>query len=350
VRRDLAAAALKRIIVLGAAGFFGGLAVERLRAEGLSPMRASRRRGMDLQLDAEVLASLRSVLQKGDLVLDAAGPFQQRSTALVEVAVEVGVDVIDISDSLAYATRVRDLRDRIDRAGIRVLNGCSAVSAVSAALVSLSGMTNPVRASVFLAPAARRTANPATTSSVMESFGRPIRMHRDGRLVRARGWGASRTFSWGRGQRAQRGYLTESADAVLLPEAYPTLRDVDFWVDTQVPAVNHLLSTSLGVPGAVRLARRLAPVGSMVAKWFGSTGGGFGVEVEGGDRMTASCLLWSARDSYQVAIAPATLAARAIVDGSFDPRGLVRADRQVDPNTLVAYLAGLRVDFVRTLV
>jgi hypothetical protein len=66
--------------------------------------------------------------------------------------------------------------------------------------------------------------------------------------------------------------------------------------------------------------------------------------------MTASCLLWSARDSYQVAIAPATLAARAIVDGSFDPRGLVRADRQIDPQMLVAYLAGLGVDFVRTLV
>jgi hypothetical protein len=63
--------------------------------------------------------------------------------------------------------------------------------------------------------------------------------------------------------------------------------------------------------------------------------------------MTAWCLLSSAQDSYQVAIAPAVLAARAIVDGSFVPRGLVRADQQVDATMLLADLARLGVDFVR---
>ena len=159
-------------------------------------------------------AALRSVLREGDLVLDAAGPFQQRSTALVEAATDIGVDVIDISDSLAYAARVRELRDRIDRAGIRVLNGCSAVSAVSAAMISVSGVTNPVRVSIFLAPAARRTANPATTSSLMDSLGRPIRVLSEGRLAIARGWTRSRTFSWGSDQHRRRAYLTESADAI----------------------------------------------------------------------------------------------------------------------------------------
>ena len=347
MRRDLAQDALNRIIVLGATGFFGRLAVERLRAEGLAPLTASRRGGLELLLDAEVPAALRSVLREGDLVLDAAGPFQQRSTALVEAATDIGVDVIDISDSLAYAARVRELRDRIDRAGIRVLNGCSAVSAVSAAMISVSGVTNPVRVSIFLAPAARRTANPATTSSLMDSLGRPIRVLSEGRLATRRGWTRSRTFSWRSDQHRRRGYLTESADAILLPEAWPSLREVDFWVDTQVPAVNRTLASTVGIPGAARLARRLAPVGSVVAKWFGSAAGEFGIEVEGGDGMAASCLLSSARNSYQVAIAPAILAACAIVAGSFLARGLVRADQQVDATALIDYLAGLGVDFIK---
>lgn len=347
VRRDAVAAALRRVIVLGAAGFFGRLAVERLGADGLAPLRASRSGGMDLQLDAEEPASMRSALRQGDLILDAAGPFQQRSTALIEAAVAVGVDVIDLSDSLAYAERVRELRARIDQAGIRVLNGCSAVSAVSAALVSVSGLANPVRASIFLAPAARQTANPATTSSLMASLGRLIRVRRDGQLITARGWSASRTFSWAAGQRPERGYLTESADAILLPEVWPSLREVEFWVDTQVPYLNRLLSAGIGVPGAMRVARRFAPAGSMLAKWFGSAAGGFGVELEGEDRVTASCLLSSARDSYQIAIAPAVLAMRAIVDGTFGPRGLVRADQQVDPKKLLTYLAGFGVSVLR---
>lgn len=333
--------------MLGAAGFFGRLAVERLRAEGLAPLRASRRVGMDLQLDVEEPASVRSVLRQGDLVLDAAGPFQQRSTALIEAAAEIGADLIDLSDSLAYAERVRELRERIDAAGIRVLNGCSAVSAVSAALVHETGVANPVRASVFLAPAAKQTANPATTASLMASVGRPIRVRRDGQLVTARGWSASRTFSWAAGRPPQRGYRTESADAILLPEVWPSLRGVELWVDTQVPLVNRLLSAGIRVPGAMRVARRLAPPGSMVAKWFGSASGGFGVEVEGGDGVAARCLLSSARNSYQVAIAPAVLAVRAIVAGTFGPRGLVRADQQADPKTLLTYVAGLGVDILK---
>ncbi len=341
------AAALRRVIVLGAAGFFGGLAVERLRADGLAPLRASRHGGMELTIDADQPASLRASLTQGDLVLDAAGPFQQRSTALIEAAVDIGVDVIDLSDSLAYAARVRELRAPIERAGIRVLNGCSAVSAVSAALVYVSGLANLVRASIFLAPAAKHTANPATMFSLMRSLGMPIRVRREGQLVTVRGWSASRTFFGAAGQRPQRGYLTESADAILLPEVWPSLREVEFWVDTQVLLLNRLLSTSIRVPGAVRVARRLAPAGSMVAKWFGSAAGGFGVEVEGGDRVTASCLLSSARDSYQIAIAPAVLAVRAIVAGTFDPRGLVRADQQVDPKTLLTYLAGFGVGLSR---
>ena len=289
---------------------------------------------------------MHSALRQGDVILDAAGPFQQRSTALIEAAVEIGMDVIDLSDSLAYAERVRELRSRIDLAGIRVLNGCSAVSAVSAALVSVSGVANPVRASIFLAPAAKHTANPATMSSLMGSFGRPIRVRREGQLATARGWSSSRTFRWA-GQRPQRGYLTESADAILLPEVWPSLREVEFWVDTQVPHVNRLLSAGILVPGAMRVARRLAPAGSMVAKWFGSAAGGFGVELEGEDRVTASCLLSSAHDSYQIAIVPAVLAVRAILDETFGPRGLVRADQQVNPNTLLTYLAGFGVSVLR---
>ena len=58
--------------------------------------------------------SIRSVMRAGDVVIDAAGPFHARSTALIESAIEIGFDVVDINDNLRYAESVVALQSRID--------------------------------------------------------------------------------------------------------------------------------------------------------------------------------------------------------------------------------------------
>ena len=124
----------RRIVVIGGTGLFGGAAVELLRAEGVAPLVAARRaardsgRPPDLRLDAEDPAALRAALLPGDVVLDAAGPFQERSAALVEAALDVGGDVIDLSDSLGHFLKIDALRPRIEAKGIRVLTSCSSVT------------------------------------------------------------------------------------------------------------------------------------------------------------------------------------------------------------------------------
>ncbi len=98
---------MPRVIVLGGGGFFGSVATDCLQAEGFTPVRSSRRPGVfELQVDANDAESIRSSLRPGDIVLDAAGPFQSRTTALVTAATEVGFDVVDLSDSFAYAARI----------------------------------------------------------------------------------------------------------------------------------------------------------------------------------------------------------------------------------------------------
>ena len=122
--------AVTRIIVLGSQGFFGAAAVDLLRREGERPVAGSRRPGSDLLIDAENPSSLRAALRDRDVVIDAAAPFQRRSTVLVETALAIGCDVIDISDSLEYALKVQRLAHRIDGTGTRVLTSCSSVCAV----------------------------------------------------------------------------------------------------------------------------------------------------------------------------------------------------------------------------
>jgi hypothetical protein len=62
------------------------------------------------------------------------------------------------------------------------------------------------------------------------------------------------------------------------------------------------------------------------------------------DAVTHLALVAAERAHY-ISIAPAVLAARAIVEGRFAPKGLVPAHLHVEPTALLDYMRGLGVDF-----
>ncbi|HKB07076.1 MAG TPA: saccharopine dehydrogenase NADP-binding domain-containing protein [Candidatus Polarisedimenticolia bacterium] len=338
---------MRRVVVLGGRGFFGAAAAGQMRADGLRPLIASRRAGADLRVDVDSRASLKSALRQGDIVVDAAGPFQTRTTAVIEAALETGFDVIDLSDSLRYAERVAELRLRIEAAGIRILTSCSSISTVSSLALRLSGIKEPARLSLVLRPAIRATAHRATAASLLESVGRPIRVLRDRRLVERRGWREPRSFKWPAGGRI-RAYLCESADALLLPPLCPSLKRVDFYVDARAPGLNLALALAARSEGVRRVIGALLPIGLVLCRLLGSAGGGILYEIEGSEGAVVSVGFLAPRDSYFVALAPAVLAARAMAQGRFSATGLVPPDRQVEAPELLAYLSRLGVDLVTT--
>lgn len=329
--------------MLGGTGFFGNAAVELLRAAGSEALRASRRAAADVQVDVEEPASLRAGLREGDVVIDTVGPFQERNTALVESALEIGFDVVDIADSLAYVTRLYGLRERIDASGIRVLTACSSLSAVSAAMVSLSGVEEPVRVTEVLAPATRYTANPGSGRSLLRSIGRPIRVLREGRLATETGWRDSRSFRLPSPIGAVRGYLCESPDAVTLPQVWPSVRTVTFFVDSRVPGFNAVFSLAARWRPLRELVAILQPAGLAAGRLFGSPVGCLAFEIEGTDGRVVRCALVGGERGYLTPIAPAVLAARSIAEGRFEARGLIPPDRQVEPGSLLDYLNSLGI-------
>ena len=337
---------MRRIVVLGGLGFFGNAAVELLRADGVEALRASRRAAADVRVNVEEPASLRAALQEGDVVIDTVGPFQERTTALVEAAMAIGFDVVDISDSLAYVEKVYGLKERIDGSGIRVLTACSSLSAVSAAMVRRSGVAKPVRVTEVLAPATRYTANPGSGGSLLRSVGRPICVLREGRLVRETGWGEWRTFRLPSPIGRVRGYLCESPDAVTLPEIWPSLRTVAFYVDSRAPGFNIVFSLAARWRLARRLVTALRPAGLALGRLLGARIGCLAFEIEGADGRVARSALVGGKRGYLTPIAPAVLAARAMAEGRFGPRGLVPAHRQVEPDALLDYLGSLGIEVV----
>jgi hypothetical protein len=330
---------LRRIVLLGASGIFGSAIAGALRDRGIEPHTPSH-----TQVDAESSDTLLSHLQPHDVVIDAAGPFHTRTTTLLEAAIKVRFDVIDLSDNLDYALAVQAMDERLKGAAVRVFTSCSAVSTVTAAAVLTSGIRDPVRVSVCLRPAGRRTSSPSTVASLLRSLNHPIRLLRDGRLATAAAWSRSKAFRTPGKNGAVRGYLAESADAVTLRQIWPGLRDVDFYVDTQVFALNRVIGAALHLPAGAQLLARLAPLGLPLARLAGSEGGGYIVETGDADGHVAVTALIAPRRSYMAAVLPATLAARSLAGGTEQPPGVVPPDRHTDPDELFAELAKLGID------
>lgn len=339
----------KRIVVAGGLGFFGSAAVAALRAAGESPLVASRRTGAELLLDVEDRDSIRAVLKAGDVVLDAAGPFHERSITLAEAAIEMGLDLIDLSESLDYARSILHLAPAADRAGIRLLTSCSSVSAITAATIRASGIDRPVRVRTFLAPATRDTASHATAGAVLKSLGRPIRTFRNHRLQSAMGWRESRLFELPPPFGSRRGFLVESADACLIPQVWSSIESVELFVDGNTPGVNSLLTLAAYLPVIRSLMNRLEPAAIALAHRFGSRVGCYAVEVESESGGGSQGAFLSPERSWFIAVAPAVLAAIAIARERFEPRGLVLPDRHVESQELFGYLRrnGIEVSLSR---
>ena len=320
-----------RVIVLGGNGQFGCCAVEQLRIVGISPLVAARGGRYEIAVDADDPPSIRAAFSAGDLIIDAAGPFQKRSLALLDAAIEVGFHVIDINDSLSYAEQVLSLQRRIEGAGIRVLSSASSVSAVAAAMVRRSGLTLPKRVTGFLAPASRHTAKRGSALSLIRSLGCPIRAWRGGRLQTLPGWRESRAFPMPDPVGRICGRLFESADALWLPLAWPSLLDVEMFVDANTPGVNALLGLGARFSWIRRLLERHADLGARIARAFGSQAGGLGYEIEDANGKVARCAVLSGKTGHITAVAPAVLAARAIVTGRLTATGLIRPEGHVEP-------------------
>jgi hypothetical protein len=303
---------LRRVLVFGARGFFGRHALALLRADGVAAVPV----GHD-QADVDDRAALRSLIHANDVLLDSVGPFQRRTQALLDVALERHADLVDLSDSAAYARAIAERSADIAAQGIAVLTGCSAVSAVVATLARASAVGDPLRVDAWLAPASRDTANVATARSFLAS-------------VRS---SAMRTCEFA----PVRGISVESGLSVQLPAIWPGIRDAAFWVDPHTRGAAPVLALAARSAIARGALGALVPFGVRLARLAGTRAGIFAVRVEGAAGI-ARWALSSPRGSFLLALGPATIAVRRLAAGDREPLGLVPADQHVTIEALLAYL------------
>lgn len=306
---------MKRVVIAGGSGFFGGLIAERLRMAGITPIIASRTSG-DLQLNVEDPASIKTNIKPRDLVIDAAGPFQKRTPALIDAARTIGFDVIDLSDSPEYTSMVFEREWPISSSGIRVLTACSALSTVTANVVKWSGVENPYWVRTLLLPVTSKVVNVAT----MEAFLATLE-------------GGTRTFHFPEPAGRHTGVRVRTVDSLTIPRAFPSIRIAELFVDTGMTSAN----LALRLPFLRPILKKYRDTLIRIARRGGQPTGILGYEIA--STLRHKTMVFRGEKTYMLAVLPAILAAISIANGKYAKRGLVPPEQHVDEAELRGAIA-----------
>src|SRR5687768_17164779 len=177
------------ILLVGASGVFGSRLAERLALEpGIALTLAGRRRepleavrkriggGALRTLDRDWIEA--RDLAGYDLVIDAAGPFQQSGTRLVEAAIEAGVDYLDLADGREWVVTFAERFDaQAKEAGVRLVTGASSIPALSHAVLDrlVDGWSSVDDIWIGIFPGNRAPRGRSVVEAILSYAGKPVR-------------------------------------------------------------------------------------------------------------------------------------------------------------------------------
>jgi saccharopine dehydrogenase-like NADP-dependent oxidoreductase len=347
-----------RVLVLGGYGLFGGRIVralsqdadlhvivagrDRARAEAFiatidAPQALMEISVIDTQA-ADFADRLRDLAPH--LVIDTAGPFQQRTECrnaadtyrVAAAALAVGAHSIDLADSREYVCGIGALDAAAKTAGRWAISGASSVPGLHAAVIEAHrerfAEIDAVESAI--APGNRTPRGWATMLAILSYGGKPYRSLINGEWRTVYGWQSLRRA---RMRDVGTRWLArcDVPDLDLLPTRYPTLLTVEFRAGVELRRM-HLglwLATWLVRAGLVRDLRRFAkPLFKLSEYWqhIGSDVGFMRVSLRGRDHDGARQRLdWTliARngDGPQIPATAAVLLTRKLARGELPGSG-----------------------------
>jgi short subunit dehydrogenase-like uncharacterized protein len=279
-----------RIVVFGATGFTGRLAVDALVARGSKPVLAGRQPDLLKQLSAELSGgeletqaadverpdTVRALVEEGDVLVSAVGPFNRLGDPALQAAVDAGAHYIDSNGEPLFIQRVfDDWGPRAEAAGCGLLTafGHDYVSGNLAGALALEDAGEAatkvsVGYSITGSPTRGQAMSGGSVASSAEVIYERSFAYRDGQIVGERP--AKRVRSFEGGGKRFFGMSVGASEHYALPRVYPQLRDVDAYIGWAGPALRALQAFSLAgeLPGV-----RRGVVGLSARMIKGSSGG-----------------------------------------------------------------------------
>jgi short subunit dehydrogenase-like uncharacterized protein len=291
---------MARIVVFGATGYTGRLASDALVARGAKPVLAARSRerveamatelgGLDSAVaDVSDPASVRALLEKGDVLLSTVGPFARWGDAAAEAAIGAGAHYIDSTGEPAFIRRVfEEFGPRAAGAGIGMLTafGYDWVPGNLAGALALreagdtatrvdvgyyvkGSPSKPVGGPPLarLAPGMGGMSG-GTFASTMGAMTEPSFSYRDGRIVTERA--GKRVGKIG----AAAGISVGASEHFALPRLAPNLREVNAYLGWFGPFTRVVQASGAMNAGIMHLPGGKRVLQAMAGRASGSTGG-----------------------------------------------------------------------------
>lgn len=294
------------VLIIGASGVFGSRLAERMALEpGIAMTLAGRRRLPLEQLTKRIRGGAVRCLDRNciaardlagyDLVVDAAGPFQESDHVLIDACIAAGVDYIDLADGRDWVVGFADRFDSSAKAaGVSLITGASSIPALSHAV--LDEMTagwqsiDAIRIGIF--PGNRAPRGLSVVEAILSYTGKPVRVWTEGRWQDKWGWGDLHRVDAGAAGRRWAS-ICDTPEQQLLVERYRPRRDALFFAGMEL-SVLHVGLWLLSLPVRAGLTRSLRPVSRQmlaIAQWFlpfGTDKGAMTVSATGTDKHGAT--------------------------------------------------------------
>jgi short subunit dehydrogenase-like uncharacterized protein len=298
-----------RIVLFGATGFTGRLIARALVRRGLAPVLAGRRAealralaeelgGLETRVaEVERPDSVCALVERGDVLLSAVGPFGQLGRPALEAAIGAGVSYLDCCGEPRF------VREVFERHGTRAATaGCALLTGfgydwlpgnLAGALALEEAGSEAIRIDIgYFAPGVERLpVAPGTRATLAAIMADPAFAWEDGQLVTVASTRRRRAFETAAGE--AEALSVGAAEHFTLPRLFPALRDVDVYVGwmgwASRPAQAMVLATSMaaGLPG---VRSGMLTLAGLLARAPGS-----GPDAEGMAR-TSSEIVAEARD------------------------------------------------------
>ncbi|MFO1464302.1 MAG: saccharopine dehydrogenase NADP-binding domain-containing protein [bacterium] len=331
------------VIVIGGTGVFGRYIVEGLLDSG-APFQvtaAARNRAafdrhfpqassrLDFApVDIGNRNSVEAALAGKELVILAAGPFQELPATVAEVAAERGLHYLDIGDDPAYAAKLADLKPVFQAAGKLCLTGLSSLPGISLPLAaSIADRFDRIeKISIGLFIGNKNQKGPGAVMSAIGNLGRPVTVIRRGVRAEVPAWSEGEKFPYPAPIGPVPSYSFNSPDPMVFPDYFPCAElSVKVGFEWALARLSFSIFKFLVRRGAQRLVQAttklLFPCFALM-HYFGSERGAVSVVLTGSKgsrsiRFRAS--LWGQERSQRMAAMPCVVAAEALVAGECNP-------------------------------
>jgi hypothetical protein len=193
---------VSRILVIGGYGGFGARLTRRLLAAGHEVVVAGRSADKGAAFCAR-LAQCEAVVAdrtngigmamariRPDLVVDAAGPFQDSGYTVPEACIAMRIPYLDLADARGFVAGIGGLDKAAKAAGIAVIAGASSEPALSGAVARklAEGMESIAEVEIVISASNRAVGGASVAHAILSYVGKPLELWRGRRRDVGFGW------------------------------------------------------------------------------------------------------------------------------------------------------------------